>query len=72
MSLSINSKILALDEFWYDRYLYGKVNRQGDIIIMREDFLKTLPTNSLSLIFSVIILRLKFIGGILVFDILLK
>lgn len=29
-------------DFWYDRLLYGKVNRQGDIITPREDFLSTL------------------------------
>jgi len=33
-------------DFWYDRRLYGKLNRAGDIIILREDFLQTLPTTS--------------------------
>jgi len=36
--------IPGVADFWYDRRLYGKVNRTGDIIIMREDFLHTLPT----------------------------
>ena len=29
----------AVADFWYDRVLYGKVNRAGDIVIPREDFL---------------------------------
>ena len=32
----------AVADFWYDRLLYGKVNRTGDIIIPREDFLAPL------------------------------
>jgi hypothetical protein len=32
----------AFADFWYDRFLYGKVNRAGDIIIPREDFLSPL------------------------------
>jgi hypothetical protein len=31
-------------EFWYDRHLYGKLDRRGNIIAIREDFLKTLKT----------------------------
>jgi len=38
--------IPGVAEFWYDRQLYGKINQQGDIIIMKEDFLKTLGTSS--------------------------
>ena len=33
----------AFADFWYDRFLFGRVNRTGDIIIPREDFLAQLP-----------------------------
>ena len=36
----------AFADFWYDRFLYGKVNRAGDIIIPREGFLSTLQTKT--------------------------
>ena len=38
--------IPGVADFWYDRRLFGKINRTGDIVILREDFLQTLPTNT--------------------------
>ena len=31
-------------EFWYDRHLYGKLDRKGNIVIIRDDFLSILQT----------------------------
>jgi len=33
----------AFADFWYDRFLFGRINRAGDVIIPREDFLEPLP-----------------------------
>ena len=33
-------------DFWYDRSLYGKVDRVGNIVVLKEDFLKTLKTRN--------------------------
>jgi hypothetical protein len=50
----------GIAEFWYDRYLYGKVNRQGDIVIMREDFLKTLRGSSKGTFYALNFVALAF------------
>jgi len=47
-------------EFWYDRQLYGKINRQGDIIIMRENFLKVLKTDTKKTFYALNIVALAF------------
>tara|TARA_R110000824_G_scaffold87918_1_gene216465 strand:- start:18 stop:1301 length:1284 start_codon:yes stop_codon:yes gene_type:complete len=55
-----NYIIPGVAEFWYDRYLYGKVNREGDIIILRENFLKTLKTNSKETLYTLNFVALAF------------
>ena len=36
----------AFADFWYDRFLFGKINRTGGIIIPREDFLSPLQNKN--------------------------
>ena len=47
-------------EFWYDRQLYGKINRLGDVIIMREDFLKALKVDSKKTFYALNFVALAF------------
>jgi len=36
----------GVEEFWYDRNLYGKIDLDGDLVLLREPALDTLSTNS--------------------------
>jgi len=47
-------------EFWYDRQLYGKLDRKGNIVIIRDDFLKTLQTSGDKTFFALNFVALAF------------
>lgn len=36
----------GVEEFWYDRNLYGKIDLDGDLVLLRESALDTLTSNS--------------------------
>lgn len=50
----------GIADFWYDRQLYGKINRLGDIVIIREDFLKVLKTDSKKTLYALNFVALAF------------